>query len=136
MLQQMRHGSAASEQYVSAWHLRCYQYIWRQLVDPVGRLGLAVAVPILVGATVFTSRTLTRSPSETRSVVVAADRVLVADIERSEEADHEDAADGFVDMYGNEVTDAVATYTFDKTGSLYELHSPQTELPRLGIPKS
>jgi hypothetical protein len=45
-------------------------------------------------------------------------------------------ADGFTDLYGNEVTDAVATYTFDQSGSLYELHSPQTELPRLGIPKS
>ena len=42
----------------------------------------------------------------------------------------------FTDLYGNEVNDAVATYTFDQSGSLYELHSPQTELPRLGIPKS
>jgi hypothetical protein len=47
-----------------------------------------------------------------------------------------DGSDAFVDLYGNEVTDAVATYTFDRAGSLYELHSPQTELPRLGIPKS
>ena len=37
---------------------------------------------------------------------------------------------------GNEINDALATYTFDESGSLYELHSPQTELPRLGIPKS
>jgi hypothetical protein len=41
-----------------------------------------------------------------------------------------------VDLYGNEVNDAIATYTLDPTGSLYELHSPQTELPRLGSPKS
>jgi hypothetical protein len=41
-----------------------------------------------------------------------------------------------VDLYGNEVTDAIATYTLDSGGSLYELHSPQTELPRLGEPKS
>jgi hypothetical protein len=107
-------------------------------VNAVGRLGLAVAVPILVGAIFFTSRILTRSPSEVRSAIVATDRLLLADHQRAEEADHEDAdaADGFVDMYGNDVTDAVATYTFDRTGSLYELHSPQTELPRLGIPKS
>jgi len=44
--------------------------------------------------------------------------------------------DGTVDLYGNEVTDAVATYTLDPAGSLYELHSPQTELPRLASPKS
>jgi hypothetical protein len=34
------------------------------------------------------------------------------------------------------VTSAVAKYTFDATGSLYEVHSPQTELPRLQSPKS
>jgi len=41
-----------------------------------------------------------------------------------------------VDLYGNEVSDAIATYSLDPAGSLYELHSPQTELPRLGAPKS
>jgi hypothetical protein len=105
-------------------------------VHAVGRLGLAVAVPILVGAAFFTSRTLASSTVALRQAIVATDRVLVADNERAEESDHEASADGFVDMYGNEVTDAIATYTFDRTGSLYELHSPQTELPRLGIPKS
>jgi len=101
-----------------------------------GRFGLAAAVPILVGAVLFTSQSSTESPLEVPAAVVAMDRVLVADNERADEADHEDAVDGFVDMYGNEVTDAIATYTFDRKGSLYELHSPQTELPRLGIPKS
>ena len=41
-----------------------------------------------------------------------------------------------VDFYGNEVTAAVATYKLDGTGALYELHSPQTELPQLPPPKS
>jgi hypothetical protein len=45
-------------------------------------------------------------------------------------------ASGTVDLYGNEVIDAVATYSIDPAGSLYELHSPQTELPRLASPKS
>ena len=39
------------------------------------------------------------------------------------------------DFLGNPVSPAVATYKFDATGSLYETHSPQTELPRLGSPK-
>jgi len=47
-----------------------------------------------------------------------------------------DEEDGKVDLYGNEVTSAVATYKLDATGSLYELHSPNTALPRLGSPKS
>ena len=49
--------------------------------------------------------------------------------------DPEDS-EGTVDLYGNEVSDAVAKYRMDVTGVLYELHSPHTELPRLGSPKS
>jgi hypothetical protein len=44
--------------------------------------------------------------------------------------------DEVTDVYGNEVTAAVATYKVDAAGTLYELHSPQTELPRLAAPKS
>lgn len=40
------------------------------------------------------------------------------------------------DLLGNEVSEAVAEYKLDAAGSLYEVHSPQTELPRLGSPKS
>ena len=45
-------------------------------------------------------------------------------------------ATGSPDLYGNEVIDAVATYELDDAGSLYEVHSPQTELPRLASPTS
>lgn len=45
-------------------------------------------------------------------------------------------AKGSRDLYGNEVIDAVATYKLDDAGSLYEVHSPQTELPRLASPIS
>ncbi len=45
-------------------------------------------------------------------------------------------ADGTIDLYGNDVVDAVAKYSLDATGSLYEVHSPQTEIPKLGSPKS
>ena len=44
--------------------------------------------------------------------------------------------EGQLDLNGNDVTDAVATYRFGSDGSLYESHSPQTELPKLGPPKS
>ncbi len=40
------------------------------------------------------------------------------------------------DLLGNDVTPAVATYKLDTTGVLYEEHSPQTELPQLGEPRS
>jgi hypothetical protein len=41
-----------------------------------------------------------------------------------------------MDLYGNDVTPAVARYATDPSGSMYEQHSPQTELPRLPPPKS
>lgn len=38
------------------------------------------------------------------------------------------------DLHGNRIQDAVATYRLDPAGSLYEIHSPQIELPRLKPP--
>ena len=99
----------------------------------------------LVARAFFTPQLVTGSASvdepscvESPTIVAPLD-VEVRDVperrgERGEPASG--GADGFTDLYGNEVTDAIATYTFDQSGSLYELHSPQTELPRLGIPKS
>lgn len=40
-----------------------------------------------------------------------------------------------LDLYGNEVNDAVAEYKLDATGALYEEHSPQTQVPRLAAPQ-
>jgi len=76
----------------------------------------------LLSCAVFSPRVVTSSLPEADTVAPAA------------RAHHD--ADGAVDLYGNEVIDAVATYSLDPTGSLYELHSPQTELPRLASPKS
>jgi len=102
------------------------------------RVGLAVAVPILVAGTIFTSRLIGGVDSGTAVRRVPTDIALSVDARDplSDAAAPEAAADALVDLYGNEVTDAIATYTFDQTGSLYELHSPQTELPRLATPKS
>jgi hypothetical protein len=45
-------------------------------------------------------------------------------------------AKGLPDLYGNEVIDAMARFKLDDAGSLYEVHSPETELPRLPSPVS
>ena len=47
-----------------------------------------------------------------------------------------DDSQGAIDLLGNDVNDAVARYRFDASGALYEVHSPQTEIPKLGAPKS
>jgi hypothetical protein len=77
-------------------------------------------------ATDFHDRAL--APSDT-SVVLANSAAIV------DKLDEKDAM-GSPDLYGNEVIDAVAKYKLDDTGSLYEVHSPQTELPRLASPVS
>jgi hypothetical protein len=113
-------------------------------VKPVERGLLAVPIVILVASAFFTRQLVTGSAwVEEPSCVEAATLVASSDVEvrdvpehRGERGEPASGAAGFTDLYGNEVTDAVATYTFDQSGSLYELHSPQTELPRLGIPKS
>lgn len=38
------------------------------------------------------------------------------------------------DLYGNDISDAVAKYKNDRSGGLYEEHSPQTEVARLKPP--
>jgi hypothetical protein len=73
---------------------------------------------------------ITASPVTTSRSYVTAPELLVTPTSR------DGAPDDAVDAYGNEVTDAVAQYTLDGAGTLYELHSPQVELPRLGSPKS
>jgi len=37
-------------------------------------------------------------------------------------------------LQGDEVSDALATYGIDGAGKLYEVHSPETEVPKLGRP--
>jgi hypothetical protein len=39
-----------------------------------------------------------------------------------------------LDLRGNEISRPVARYRVDDTGTLYEEHSPQTEMPRLKQP--
>jgi len=111
-------------------------------VNVVQRWPWGVAVAVFVAGAFFTPQLGTSSPADdrlspapvvARTEALTAGRAAASDEDRS---DRPDEAAGFTDLYGNEVTDAVATYTFDRSGSLYELHSPQTELPRLGIPKS
>ena len=37
-------------------------------------------------------------------------------------------------LQGDEVSEALATYGIDGAGNLYEVHSPETEVPKLGRP--
>jgi hypothetical protein len=79
---------------------------------------------------------MTHGVTSTRSLR-AVDITLTASDDAATGVRQPPTTDGAaVDLYGNEVSDAIATYSLDPAGSLYELHSPQTELPRLAEPKS
>jgi len=105
----------------------------------LSRIGLVVLIPILMVCALLTPQ-LARGSRIELPVVDRAQMTVISPKDNSTSQDASDQekndGDGPVDLYGNEVTDAVAKYKFDATGSLYETHSPQTELPRLGSPKS
>ena len=103
------------------------------------RIGLVALVPPLLGSAFYTPQLARERQAEalmdggnSRLTSIASHEEVLA----PELRDERDESEGPVDLLGNEVTDAVAKYKFDATGSLYETHSPQTELPRLGSPKS
>ena len=73
-----------------------------------------------------------RATVPTAAPLVLTESASAASIENPADRD----PDANLDLYGNDVSNAVAQYKLDPSGSLYELHSPQTQLPRLGSPKS
>jgi hypothetical protein len=87
---------------------------------------VAVALLAFAAGSVFTLQPVTssRSPSS------------AAQASRDVGNDGTVGNDERVDAYGNEVTSAVAEYSLDPAGALYERHAPQIELPHLGSPKS
>ncbi len=90
---------------------------------------VAAIMPFIAVVALLTPRSVTVSlPAD----VNANDAGVVPD---SPLADP-DPEEGPADLLGNPVTDAVARYKCDATGSLYELHSPQTEVPKLRPPKT
>ena len=118
---------------------RLHHHFAEVWVGTLSRIGLVVVIPILMVCALLTPQLARGSRIEfplvdraQMTVITSKDDSTLQDARDQEKYD----GDGPVDLYGNEVTDAVAKYKFDATGSLYETHSPQTELPRLGSPKS
>ena len=83
-------------------------------------------------------------PDPLPSEDMMSEAVVLEDADASHQAraqghsamDEDEDAKGAMDLYGNEVTDAVVKYKLDADGSLYEVHSPRTDLARLAPPKS
>lgn len=92
------------------------------------RVGLTVITTIL-GTCALSAPSRLSSSSSPRPAIVATGFHNHGDVEGS-------GAKGAPDLYGNEVSDAVTRYRLDDEGGLYEVHSPQIELPSLGSPIS
>ena len=107
---------------------------------------VAIIPGVIVCALLTPQFTRSQSAAWIRPATQAFDRVdrsrlsfdidLAPNLRESEPSDRADDNETTTDLYGNEVTDAVAKYKLDAEGSLYELHSPHTELPHLASPKS
>lgn len=113
----------------------------------VSNIGLIVIIPgVIVCALLTPQFTRSHSVSSVAPASHVFDRVersrmsvdidLAPNLLESDTSDRADDGESSTDLFGNEVTDAVAKYKLDAEGSLYELHSPHTELPHLGSPKS
>jgi hypothetical protein len=111
----------------------------RSGVKKLVRIGLVALVPPLLGSALYTPQLARELQAEALMGDASSELTSIVsreDMFSPELREEHDDSDGPVDLLGNEVADAVAKYKFDATGSLYETHSPQTELPRLGSPKS
>jgi len=105
------------------------------------RAGLVVTVPLLMMGGLLTAQLGAPASSLAVAPAVVVPSPTVASVQQlavlSDNTTQPNTdADPDLDFYGNEVTAAVAEYKIDAVGRLYELHSPQSQLPRLGSPKS
>jgi len=107
-------------------------------VDDPARVALRVVSSSLIlamfGCARIAPQLIAPAATRGRDVSIAAPSTEAASSLADEPLDRDEDPD--VDLYGNDITAAVAKYKLDSDGSLYELHSPQTQLPRLGSPRS
>jgi hypothetical protein len=92
-------------------------------------------IAAIVSALVMSALSRTSPPSPVDSTMAPGFHAAVVVATHIEQRDELSAA-GVRDRFGNEVSDAVAEFKLDGTGSLYEVHSPQTELAALPAPIS
>lgn len=118
------------------WHFGCNLHSRSDLLSTMRHLAVGAFVAIICLWALFALSARATAHARAGAAVEVASpsgssAVSVPDIDRRQNED-----DSAIDLSGNDVTEAVARYRLDATGSLYEVHSPQTEIPRLGSPKS
>ena len=96
-------------------------------MSPVRIAVLVVALAFLAGARSVAP--ITPSPP---TVTTIPDSYVLAP-EENDALDLDPDGSG-IDVFGNEVDEAIGDYRIDVRGDLYERHSPETEVPRLRPP--
>jgi len=59
---------------------------------------------------------------------------LVPESAQAGASDRDTGSSSGIDVFGNEIDEAVGDYRVDMRGDLYERHSPDTEVPKLPPP--
>ncbi len=106
-------------------------------------IGVAAGIALLLFVVAEVSLTSTPTPMRARSITLdvheGSGSVVAHPTTPGEglpvlglDDDPDDGAQ--LDLQGDEVTPAVATYKFDAQGNIYETHAPHTEVPHLGSP--
>ena len=91
---------------------------------------LRVWFVMIILATVLAGGTLWSAVRPAASFPVSESNTAILGLLRAEPAKSEPR----VDLYGNEIQDAVGDYRVDPRGDTYESHAPDTEVTRLSGP--
>ena len=89
-------------------------------------VGLLWLLLILQGISVWTGRATVPYPASMRDYATAVSEEVMKG--------REPFVEPRVDLYGNEISDAVGDYRVDPRGELYERHAPDTAVLKLGEP--
>lgn len=99
------------------------------LVSSIAVLSFVTSVPRVTAL-------LADSPASRRLATSPVEALSPSTRERHPTPIDPDREDVLFDVDGHEILRAVAKYGVGQLGSLYELHSPRTEVTKLGSPSS
>jgi hypothetical protein len=99
-------------------------------------MGLRVAMGVMWMCSLLLGRAVWSSSLEVISpdIHTVASGVPVPDMELNGNRNRAAEPAPLTDVHGNELSPAVAEYSVDNRGDLYELHSPETDVPNLSDP--
>lgn len=95
-------------------------------------IGLVWALSFVAGREMWSSE----SASANTAISAEITAQPVGPVIGSHSMETPDPADPRVDLFGNEVEDALADYRVDFRGDLYEQHSPDTAVQKSGVPST